>query len=872
VDKLKLFATADKAVQKNQPDKALESLEKILSADPNDVKALNKAADICLKVNNSEKALDYLTRVGGIYTRDGFYSKAIAIYKRILKIDESAPKDQTIRTHERLASLYGQLGLVSDAMSHFKIVVDFFDQANDREALLSVLKKISDLDPSNIESQVKLAEIFAAEGKVEDAKDTFRSLAEGFEARSQLADVVAIYERWVKAFPKEMEPLEKLVGTYLRGGEPKKALAKLQLAFREDPHNPQVLEMLSQSFRDLKQPEKSKAVDVELLKIYRKASLAEKVQELEARIKGTAPGPRDAIPIASATGSTRAQSGASKLNEESLDPAETLIKQSVQDPDERKIISECDVYLKYGLAEKAQEVLNANLQKFPKSLALRWKLKTVLQDLQEKDDVIHALSEIILLAKDLKLNQWVDVAAEDLFQIDPDHSALSGLGLSSKKNPTAPSPKADEEMILDLQDDGLSASFDESDISIVVDDDIISDVQEQPKGIVEDLESEPLLESVEENSDVLDLGEPEVLLEASEAEPEAQASHQELDLLETPEDEAGSSGDADFLLTEADFSDDELRKLGSQLDPAPVGLDQEPALELEPLEIEDEADKELDKAQEAMAKGLSISDESGEVVGDAEFEVKQGLEEVAFFRSQKLDDEAESLLMSLKQKYPNYKNWDQKITSPLLEAMDRPASSSPVTGAGKEVELEALGTKMKLKVQEDERSDDDSGFFDLGAEILAELEDEENVKSDVPVEVQGVFDAFKKGVAASVSDADVETHYDLGIAYREMGLVDDAIKEFELCSKVASHQTSALYQIGLCEMNQGQLEAAKKTFESALAGSSLEDQEKISISYELAECLFQLNQRSEAVKFYEEVLALDPEFREAQTRLQECKA
>lgn len=836
MDKLKLFATADKAVQKNQPDKALESLEKILSADPNDVKALNKAADICIKINHSEKALDYLTRVGGIYTRDGFYSKAIAIYKRILKINETAPKDQTIRTHERLASLYGQLGLVSDAMSHFKIVVDFFDQANDREALLSVLKKISDLDPSNIESQVKLAEIFAAEGKIEDAKDTFRSLAEGFEARSQLADVVAIYERWVKAFPKEMEPLEKLVGTYLKGGEPKKALAKLQLAFREDPRNPQVLEMLSQSFLDLKQPEKSKAVDVELLKIYRKANLGEKVQELEARIKGTAPGPRDAIPVASLTGGSRTQTGASKINEESLDPAESLIKESVQDPDERKIISECDVYLKYGLAEKAQEVLKANLQKFSKSLALRWKLKTVLQDLQEKDDVIHALSEIILLAKDMKLNQWVNIAAEDLQQLDPDHSALSGLGLSSKKKPAELAAKADDEMILDLQDESLSASFDESDISIIVDDDLISGVQAQP-----------------------------------EAEPEVQASHQELDLLETPEEEADNSSEADFLLSESDFSDDELKKLGSQLDPSPIESEAEGVLELEPLEVV-EADGELDNAQETLAKGLNISDESGEVVGDDEFEIKQGLEEVAFFRSQKLDDEADSLLMSLKQKYPNYKNWDQKITSPLLEAMDRPASFTPVTGAGKEIELEALGTKMKLKVQVDERADDDSDFFDLGAEILGELEDEEVVKTDVPAEVQGVFDAFKKGVAASVSDADVETHYDLGIAYREMGLVDDAIKEFELCAKIASHKTSALYQIGLCEMNQGQLEAAKKTFESALTGSSLEDQEKISISYELAECLFQLNQRSEALKFYQDVLALDPEFREAQTRLQECKA
>ena len=147
MDKSKLFALAEKAVLKNQNDKALEALEKIVHADPRDVKALNKAADLYLKKGQSSKAIEYLFRVGELYDKDGFYSKAIAIYKRILKIESAQSSDEMIETHQKLANLYGHLGLVSDAMSHYKIVVGYFDKHGDKEALLLVLKKVSDIDP-----------------------------------------------------------------------------------------------------------------------------------------------------------------------------------------------------------------------------------------------------------------------------------------------------------------------------------------------------------------------------------------------------------------------------------------------------------------------------------------------------------------------------------------------------------------------------------------------------------------------------------------------------------------------------------------------------------------------------------------------------
>jgi len=127
-------------------------------------------------------------------------------------------------------------------------------------------------------------------------------------------------------------------------------------------------------------------------------------------------------------------------------------------------------------------------------------------------------------------------------------------------------------------------------------------------------------------------------------------------------------------------------------------------------------------------------------------------------------------------------------------------------------------------------------------------------------------------VSESISDKDFQTHFDLGIAYREMDLLDDAVSEFELCSQLPGKKVMSLYQIGLCEVQRENFDIAKDYFDKALQDPNLVDQEKLSISYELAEVLLRLDDRSQASKLFEEVKKLDPDFRDVQIKLQECQA
>ena len=69
------------------------------------------------KWGNVESALDTYKQVADHYSRDGFFLKAVAVYKQMLKLDPSA-----ISIYTKLAELYNQLGLNSEAMKQYQIV------------------------------------------------------------------------------------------------------------------------------------------------------------------------------------------------------------------------------------------------------------------------------------------------------------------------------------------------------------------------------------------------------------------------------------------------------------------------------------------------------------------------------------------------------------------------------------------------------------------------------------------------------------------------------------------------------------------------------------------------------------------------------
>jgi len=110
--KEKSRANAERYLQQNKLQNAISEYEKILQVEPRDLAILNTVGDIYARLGQNEKAIERFRVVAESYAGDGFLLKAIALYKKITKLDPNG-----LAAMEKLAELYRKQGLVSDARS-----------------------------------------------------------------------------------------------------------------------------------------------------------------------------------------------------------------------------------------------------------------------------------------------------------------------------------------------------------------------------------------------------------------------------------------------------------------------------------------------------------------------------------------------------------------------------------------------------------------------------------------------------------------------------------------------------------------------------------------------------------------------------------
>ena len=89
LNKNKVIAAAQKFVQKGHFDRAIREYQKIVEEDPRDVRIWLKIGDLYAKKNSRQEAVDTYLKVAEFYSKQGFYLKAVAVDKQILKLDPS---------------------------------------------------------------------------------------------------------------------------------------------------------------------------------------------------------------------------------------------------------------------------------------------------------------------------------------------------------------------------------------------------------------------------------------------------------------------------------------------------------------------------------------------------------------------------------------------------------------------------------------------------------------------------------------------------------------------------------------------------------------------------------------------------------------
>jgi tetratricopeptide (TPR) repeat protein len=167
-------------------------------------------------------------------------------------------------------------------------------------------------------------------------------------------------------------------------------------------------------------------------------------------------------------------------------------------------------------------------------------------------------------------------------------------------------------------------------------------------------------------------------------------------------------------------------------------------------------------------------------------------------------------------------------------------------------------------------------YVDLGSLIFGEMEQEKTTRflveyeeptGDEQADFARMLSQFKTKIAQNVAADDVRAHHDLGTAYKEMGLLDEAIEEFQAALRASRDHLPTYELLGQCFIDKGEPEAAVMALRRALnLGIDVED-DLLGIYYFLGRAYERIGDKEAAVEYYDRVFSLDINFMDVTERL-----
>ena len=144
---------------------------------------------------------------------------------------------------------------------------------------------------------------------------------------------------------------------------------------------------------------------------------------------------------------------------------------------------------------------------------------------------------------------------------------------------------------------------------------------------------------------------------------------------------------------------------------------------------------------------------------------------------------------------------------------------------------------------------------------------EEEPTGDEAADFADMLKKFKQGIAENVEDEDHQSHYDLGVAYKEMGLMDEAIGEFQKALRAPSNRGPTYEALGQCFIEKGQHGMASTILGRALHEKGMSDDQLVGVLYLLGLCAEEQGKRDLALEYYQRVFVIDIQFRDVGERL-----
>ncbi len=899
--------------------KAIAIYKKIAKLAPNELAPLERLADLYVQQGVLSEARPLFLQIAEAHLKANHAQRAVEVLHRLLDVEP-----ENLRVQMRLAELYNVMGQKKEAaLTYLNYAQRLLDRGEHEEAA-KLLERALEVDPANGAALLLKAKLLIASGKEKEGITLLDSHPEAnaggevstllldlelksgqvqkaaVRARAQLAKghqhtaaLYAVAETMIAGgHGMEALPLlEELRNPSIEAGEQDKFLKALSATVEKLPNEAAPLELLIDYCRHTSNSHQLPLALSQLADVsastgnYTRAEeclqelidrnkdderLIERLNQLRSRSGGTSQ------PAVEAR--TFEVSFATEIHEDAPPPQPPAIIEETFDEETQKYIAQAltdvDLFSSYGLTQKATHLLENVLQRAPRHTPTLERLLDMhlgagnerrTAELASQLEQIHReRNDAVNADRFSELRQRFQKAAgmteEELPSVPPMSAQVAAVPAPVEQlvhEPqaaveTAPpvfevAPAAAEEASVPAAAEA-TAAFVEFEIPLT--------------------QSEPERTSSEVTASVAPAP-------ATAVEPEPVQ-----EVAAAPAKPVGVGSD------EVDLSDEWEAMIQDVAEPAaaaPPEVPAEPAAET-PVETAAEAPIEPMAEPETEPFIDVVADEPEPVIAHADLDKAEPA------------PVAELDVIELKDIFA-----EEAASSPAIEIIEEPVAeqgtADTVAAGSNDFELELTPQTSAPNAAQPATTEDFinelvaeiDGFDAPTAEIAAPVAGTTNgnsaTSSPVPQvsaeslnQLSEVFQEFRAELGElGEEDEDLETHYNLGIAYREMGLLDEAIGEFQKVAKAVQKGKPFRYtmncstMLGLCFMDKGEPKIASIWYQRALEVPDLEQEAVLALRYDLAMALENAGESKQALDSFQQVYAVNIDYRDVADRIAELQ-
>ncbi len=856
-NKTKHLNAAAKYLQQGKMPQAILEYQQILKNEPKDQVTLMTLGDLFVRQGETFQALEYFERLAKIFLNDGFTTKAIAIYKKVAKL---APEES--RPLERLAELYVQQGVLSEARPLYLQLAEMQLKAGRQPQAAVLLRKLLEAEPDNLRIQIRLAELHLSMGQRKESIETFHSAMQKILEQGDHAEAIRLADRILQLDPSHQatfllkvraltasgkgaeagklletlpgrddggETSSMLLGLYMESGQAVKAAALAEKIYARDPKQYSMAHRVAGALLEAGDLDRAHAMLALIRDTMIDSGEHEALAQTLVRLTEGKPGQLEPLEwlvdlYGRASDSFRLPDALAQLayayetsgdDAKALATYEKLMERTPEDETTRR--KYMHLRAKAGMEPIAGEI--APVVKLVSTEEAARPAAPVSSEpaLEEETQryVTQALTDVDLFSSYGLTQKAIDLL-ESVLERAPQHTPilerLLDLSVGSGNDRRTAELAALLEKIAIERDDHAGAERFADFRRRFQRAAGLAPAEDQPK-------SAPSVSAAPPEFAV-------PVIQAELDEPFAEATPEPL-----PAEPMGTPAPAESAVHEVDLSD-EWAALSQQLETAmqeesaPASQEAAPPRKDAPVSIPSEpAQRQAEAVAEAPAFDLELQTAAPVGVADCETAVGDSL-------LADLADDLESMTSSL-----------GMPAEPVHAAVQNSAPSSEPAGAPSAHSTSGNGTPAA----------------DAGGSLSGPLGD--------------LFEEFRSALGETKQDEDLETHYNLGIAYREMGLLEEAISEFQKVASSADKGPAFRYAmqcstlLGLAFMEKGQPAIAAIWYERALKTPGLDQESILALRYDLGVAQELAGDAHAAYTSFSQVYAMNIDYRDVSERI-----